>query len=367
MRVKRSGDVTAAAVVMFFGSGLLLLVGAFVICGAMTGPAANAAQGRQLQLAGVAMAAGMYVVLAAWGIATGVGIIKLQPWARISAIVMSALAIAGCAMSTTGIFMARNLFTADKQLPPNFASLMVIISLSMLAIPAGVAIWWVILFTRKRVALEFATRGAVAELGGVVAGGIEQGSAYGREGEPGTHGGSVRAARGAIPISIRVIAVLSIVFCALALLALPFFLTGTRVPILIFGVLVQGKGTLAYFLAADLAPLAFGIATLRRMKWGLDGLMAYFGAMILNLGMFCMSPARAAYDSALRSVKEQMLQRMNVPAMPQPGASRAAFVQFDFQSHAFQNYIFGLTVVIYLVIVFFLATRRRAFREACAE
>src|SRR5690348_8114367 len=103
--MKRSGDVTAAAVVMFCGSALLLLMSAFAVFGAIAGSAGNAEPQRQVELAGAVMIVVIYGGLAAWGIATGVGTVKLQPWARISAIVMSVLAIAGCVMAAASVFV----------------------------------------------------------------------------------------------------------------------------------------------------------------------------------------------------------------------------------------------------------------------
>lgn len=381
MSVKRSGDVTAAAVVMFCGSGLFLLRGAFTILTVLAAPTTNAAQGRQLQMTGAVMIVVIYGGLAAWGIATGVGILKLRPWARISAIVMSVLAIAGCVMAAASVFAMQSVLSADNQLPPNFARMMLVIVSVMFAIPAGIAIWWVILFTRKRVALEFATRGGVA--GGATPMGIaEQGNVYGGAANEFAGGGSVAPAFGAvptvassssgarrpaIPMSIRVIAVASIVFSAFGLLAVPFFFMGMMTPVLMFGFLVKGNMALVYFFAVDLLPLAFGIALLRRQAWSADAMIAFLAAMVVNLGMFYISAQRTAYDSALQSATAQMLKRMNLPVAPPPEASRAAFVGFDVRGHVFQNWIFGLTMALYVLVLFFLAMRRKAFRDGCEK
>ena len=172
MNVKRSGDVTAAAVVMFCGCGLLLLLGAFAIFGAIASSAGHSGPQRQVELAGAVMVVVIYGALAAWGIATGIGIMKLQAWARISAIVMSVLAISGCVMAAASVFMMESVFKGDNQLPPNFARIMLVIVSVIFAIPAGIAIWWVVLFTRKPVALEFATRGGGAATDGAMQIGI---------------------------------------------------------------------------------------------------------------------------------------------------------------------------------------------------
>lgn len=383
MSVKRSGDVTAAAVVMFCGSAFLLLMSAFAMFTALIGPATNAPQGREFQMAAAMMVVAMYGGLAAWGIATGVGIVKLQPWARISAIVMSALAIAGCIMGMAGIFAGMSVINADNRFPPNFATIMLVAVSVVCAVPTGIAIWWVILFTRKRVALEFATRGLVPEAAGAIQAGISGQGNHGGETEEfanasvapsfGRGAGVVPSApigagRPQIPVSIRVIAVLQIVFSGLSLLGVPFsfMVMGTRIPILIFGFLAHRSATLAYLLVLSLLPLGFGIAILRRRAWSVDAMSVFLAAMVLNLGAFYISPARAAYDSALQSANAEMIHRMNLPAAsPQTGAAAGGSVGFNVHSHVFQNYIFGLTMAIYVVAMFFLVTRRKVFREAC--
>ena len=70
--MKRSGDVTAAAIILFIGSGLLALFGFFGALGAMLAPAPPELHG--FQFINVLFNA----AVAAWGVATGVGVLQLR-------------------------------------------------------------------------------------------------------------------------------------------------------------------------------------------------------------------------------------------------------------------------------------------------
>lgn len=138
MSVKRSGDVTAAAVILFCGSGLLLLFGVFGAIGAAA--ASVAPEQRGIELIAVFMMLFVYAGGAGWGIATGVGVLKLQRWARISMIVMSALGILVCGLSALGMFAMRSTLRDNRQLPPNAVAIVTISLATVLAIPLAIAI-----------------------------------------------------------------------------------------------------------------------------------------------------------------------------------------------------------------------------------
>src|SRR5277367_3607443 len=87
--MRRPAGVTIAAVAVFIGSGLTLLSGAIMIFAFFVLPATESAPAFT-RAAGVIMAIFM-LGLAAWGIATGINLLQLREWARISMIVFSAL------------------------------------------------------------------------------------------------------------------------------------------------------------------------------------------------------------------------------------------------------------------------------------
>ena len=343
MSVKRSGDVTAAAVVLFCGSGLLLLFGVFAAIGAAA--ASVAPQQRGFELIGVFMMLFVYVGGAGWGIATGIGVLKLQPWARISMIVLSALGIVGCLLSTLGMFAMRSALRDNPQLPPNAVAIATISLVTVLAIPLAVAIWWLVLFTRRRVALEFATRGAGEASFTPIGGGLEQGSAI-------AGGAGVSASgRRAIPVSIRIIAVLYILGSAMLFLTVEY-MREANMPTLLLGKLVEGRSAWMFLIVLAIVQLVICIAVLRRRAWALDGLITILVFGVLNCFGFTFSPSRGAFFARILSSKH---------LAPQVVVSQM-MARF---THLFLPVSLIGGGMVTLVLLYFLVTRRRAFRDAC--
>lgn len=145
MSVKRSGDVTAAAVVLFFGSTVVAIVGVFVII-------TNSLE-KGTPLWALFFLSWIYAVPAGCGVVTGIGILMLKPWARGLMLAMSALATCFCGFVTIAFFLAPLLTRGDPEfahMGPAFTALGFVP-----AIPLGIAIWWLVLFRRADVKQQF--------------------------------------------------------------------------------------------------------------------------------------------------------------------------------------------------------------------
>lgn len=147
--MKRSVDVTMTAAIFFLpGATLLLLIG-YLLLGVILGP-------RDPKLVVVVYYAIPFVVAA---VAVGIGLLGLRPWARVSTLTISMLMIVGCIFETLWVFSSESR-TPFILLGSTFAE-----RLSRAVISGGVAkaiifviaLWWIIVFTRKRVALQFAS------------------------------------------------------------------------------------------------------------------------------------------------------------------------------------------------------------------
>ena len=97
--MKRSAGITISAVLVFIGSGLTPLSAALMLLGFAVMPADN--MPAVTRGAGLVMSLFM-VGLAGWGIATGVNLLHLREWARISMIVFSGLLLV---MAVPGLIM----------------------------------------------------------------------------------------------------------------------------------------------------------------------------------------------------------------------------------------------------------------------
>src|SRR5487761_151893 len=152
--MKRSGDVTASAIILFFGSGLITLVALLMLLGASASPLPPE-QRVVLWVMPI-----LYVLVTAWGIATGVGILPLRPWAWVSVIVMSGVTIFFGFFGAVVLMFVPSLLKDQPDVPAASVKIIVFVGLVMVLIPIAIAIWWLVLFTRARVRLQFAKRGA---------------------------------------------------------------------------------------------------------------------------------------------------------------------------------------------------------------
>lgn len=333
--MKRSGDVTASAIVLFLGSALVVLMAVAMIVGAAVTPLPSEQRAMQFVLPI------FYGLLAAWGIATGVGVLQLRPWARISMIVMSSVAIFFTVCGALGIMMVPFLLQQDPNIPAGATRIVVFIGLIVLGVPLAVAIWWLVLFTHARVRIEFATRGAAAVSSATPSAAIATGFAPPFAAAPSATD---------IPISIRVIAIIILVTAPVALFSLPLAIRA-HLPTIILGIWMTGWTAPAYLVISVAIQIVLPIAVLRRRLRALDGLIAYLLFATLNALLFFVSSSRNAFFDAITRAESttpgmdpEMMGRFMKMAMP---------------------IVMGFSVLLFALALYFLFTRRRAFREAC--
>jgi hypothetical protein len=313
--MKRSGGVTAAAVVMFIGSAFwvfLLVPVTLVMIAAETSGAAGAQQ-----FAPPLLCAG----LAAWGIATGVGILKLGRWAWVSTIVMSAVAIFAGFFGTLALAFVPAMLS-DSELPAASVRLVALGATTALLASMAVAIWWLVLFTRDRVRMQFALyRGPVP------------GAPYASQ----------------IPTSILVIATVTFAGAGFLLLSLGTIVR-EHLPMIVFGAFTSGWLVVTYVAALVSAQIVLPTFVLRKRTWALEGMVWYAIVIVVNDVLFLASSARSRYFDIILQGDESF-----------PGNPQAA-QQFR-QTIAYASYLFGICIAV--IFLYFLITRRKAYREAC--
>lgn len=315
--MRRSGDVTAAAIVLFFGSGVCLLL--MLPLGAAIAVDAARHTSRASEFVPLLLSA----ALAFWGIVTGVGILKLRPWAWVSTIVMSGVGVFVSFFLVLAFARLPSLL-ADSGLPAASVRPVALGGCFLLLGAAAIAIWWVVLFTRDRVRSQFS-------------------------GYPGTAVGGAGFSS-EMPTSILVICILSLVGVSFLLLSFQLIFR-EHLPLVIFGVLASGGAVIAYGLVLIVAQTVLSIFTLRRRTWALDGMVWFAAINIVNAVAFFISPAKDRFFSVMspRDVSE--------------GVNPQALQQLR-QTIGYGGELFGICVG--LICLYFLLTRRRAFRAACA-
>lgn len=98
--------------------------------------------------------------LAILGLFTGVGVLRLEKWARISALVWSGITAAICALIVIfSVFVPLPAAPNAPSTPANFLTYARAATAVFYGCPLAIAIWWLILFNRKKVADQFVASG----------------------------------------------------------------------------------------------------------------------------------------------------------------------------------------------------------------
>ncbi len=323
--MKRSAGLTISAVVVLLGCGLTLVCCAFMALG-LAEMAARGATPQFTKAAGVMMAL-FLLALAVWGIATGINLLQLREWSRISMLVFSAFLLV---VSLPGILLM--LFVplpAQPNVPDPalMARVMAATRIGMVVFYGLLLLlggWWLYFFNSRAVKDQFRSA---------------DGSAPASPGAWG-HPAAVASALPKRPISITIIAYVSLVgACFLPLIQL------MHVPMMFMGIFYTGwKASLIVmgFLTVQLL-MAYGLLKLE--PWGRSLAIYYFNFAIFNSIISVILPgAQARFDEATA----MMQGTVGLPASP---------VKFPIWS----GLLFGLPLI--AVQLWFVVTRKQAFER----
>jgi MFS family permease len=280
--LKRSPSVTAAAVVAILGSLFLLLCCSVIFFGILS-----------LKLTGTtpepppfvrtAMLAtqGFMMGLCLFGIATGIGLIYLRNWARISILTWGGLSVFfGAIGIPIGYFALSSPLPNAPALPAEGMQVRWILLL-IYGLPLLVGMWWLILFNRKSVKAQFTDARVSADLG------VPQ--------------------KPACPLPIAVLAWFYIA-SILNLLFLPFL--SFHVPVFVFGrVLPQSLG-LAVLILSCLAFLLVGIGLLKLKLWSYS---LTIGLQLFWLASTVVTVLSPNYGAVMDSFMKEMQASLALP------------------------------------------------------
>jgi hypothetical protein len=192
------------------------------------------------------MAAYMLAVVLAFGIfgvVTGIGLLRLRNWARISTLVWSGVTVVFCGLIM--VVMA----IAPFPTPPNAAvsaGFVRAVALTFYGPPLAIGVWWLILFNRKSIVAQFMrpTPAAVLDVTGFPA--------------------EIEATRKPeCPLVLMVLAG----FLLLSALSMPFVFFFPE-PAVLFGHALRGLPGTIFWIASCLSCAAAGIGLLRLRPWG---------------------------------------------------------------------------------------------------
>ena len=231
--------------------------------------------------------------LSIFGIFTGVGLIRLRNWARISILVWGGLCVFFGGIGIPFAFLLPKIAPPNApELPPDSEHLVQFMLLLLYGLPLLVGIWWLILFNRKSVKAEFA--------------GAD------------TQAGASLPQRPRCPLPVTVLAwfyltsILNFVF-------LPWM--PPRVPVFIFGLALSPRVGLPVLLLSALGLFVAGVGLLRLKPWSYSLII---GLQMFWLASTAVSLLNPSYKTAMTSYTKDMLAWMR---MPQSQFSTESFMQ----------------------------------------
>jgi len=225
---------------------------------------------------------GFMMCLSLFGIATGIGLIYLRNWARISILIWGGMLVFFSGIGIpTAFLMPIPPTPSAPDLPASGMQAVRLIFLAIYGMPLLIGIWWLILFNRKTVKAQFA--GATGSADPAV------------------------PRKPACPLPIAVLAWFY-VSSILNLLFLPFL--PFRVPVLVFGQVLPGRVGATVLILSCLALFVCGVGLLKLKPWSysLTIVLQVFWAASTAVSM--LSPN---YNAVVDSFLKEMQASLHLP------------------------------------------------------
>ncbi len=341
--MRRSAGVTASAVVVIIGSAFTLLCGAMmVLMSAFVSGQATAAHVPQNLGPFMAIDAVLFFGFGAWGLASGIGLIYLKKWARISLLIFAGFLVCISLPTMAVIAFIALPNTHDPSLPANFMSVMRVGMVLFYAMFAALGGFWLYFFNKGSVKVQFQAMQPAPES---AAGDLFLAAAM----------PAPSASQRTRPLSITIIGWFLLVSSAIAPLGLLMnraLFPGVQVPLYFLGFFVFGRNAYVVFIMWMAAQMAAAVGLLKLRNWGLFSAIALQCLGAINAALLLVIPGHRA---RFQQIMETMMASMNA-RMPQP-------VPFPFP--AWIGFAMGFPII--LVILWFLITRRHAFTSAAQE
>lgn len=278
--MKRSAGVTISAVAVLFGCGVALVSTALMALGLAEMAATGAAA--QLPKSFGAILVFIMLAMAAWGIATGINLLHLREWSRISMLVFSGLLLV---IALPGIIMMLFVPFPTQANVPDPALMQRVMAATrvgmviLYAIWAALGAWWLYFFTSRAVKDQFRGPSASTQSSSPV------------WGVPAAPAGSALPKR---PISITIIAYISLLgACVLPLIQL------MHVPMMFMGIFYTGWQASLIIMGFMSVQLMVAYGLLKLEPWGRNLAIYYFNFGIFNSIVSVVLPgAQTRFDQA---------------------------------------------------------------------
>ena len=328
--VQRSAAVMASGIIAILGSlvtaiGILIGIMGLFLSARYPNPMDSMPGLRVITT--VVMA--FFFAVTIWGAFSGVGLIRLRNWARVSVLIWSGLTAPFCILAIV--------FVAILPMPPtpNQAFMRVILPLFAVifyGLPMVIAVWWLILFTRPKIVAQFKPLVPAGGLGDPFGAIPVTVAADGSVASPG-YGVPAPLPGPSVPLPVIVLAC----FFLLSSLSV-FFIFFIHMPAMVFGRAFTGlTGSVVYATWCLLYAIA-GIGMLRRVSWAYSVAIA---VQILGIVSGIITLLSPNFDNMMRNAMSSM--RMAQPEMYQM-PSMTHLRGFSFIGLVFPLAILGILV-----------------------
>ena len=291
--MNRSVGVTVTAVIVLFGSGLTLLAGVMMLFASSSDLPIPENQVHFLKYFMVFLALVLFAA-AAWGIASGTGLMRLREWSRISMLVFSALLLFVC---IPGLLMFLFMpFPPPGTAPsPEMTKEMLAATRIFMAVLYGILAalggWWIYFFNKRSTKDQF-LKVRIPGLEGMP--GAEVISPYAR------------------PLSITLIAWWLLISGFIGVLGL-----SVNPPVFFLGYFFKGTYASGLMLALALVQSLIGFGLLKLRPWGRTLAIYYFQFLIFNsLTMVLIPGTQARFEQAMSEMLSDMQGTLGTPPSP---------------------------------------------------
>lgn len=179
------------------------------------------------------------ICVSIFGLATGIGLLRLKKWARISAIVWSGFCVFfGVIGIPIALLMPFGQMPDSAAAPSGLLSMIRLFLFIIYGVPLGIGVWWLILFNRKNIKAKFASNAVTP----------------GQAADTGPR----------CPIAITVIAWFFIGSAANVVIY-PF--SPIRMPLILFGHIFPGASMTPFLILTCLLLLVAGVGLLKLQRW----------------------------------------------------------------------------------------------------
>jgi hypothetical protein len=347
---QRSAAVTASGVIAILGSlltaiGVLIGLMGLLVSFGYASPAATVPGVRAITAAMMVF----FLAVALWGAFSGVGVIRFRNWARISILVWAGITAPICLLVVALMAWVPLPAMPDQQISNTLLRSFII---AFYGAPLGIAVWWLILFTRPRIVAQFRPEAAGASGDPFTAIPAppqalpaQQALPDGFAAAPPTYALPAPLPAHGVPIPIIVLAC----FFLISSLSI-FFIFFMHMPAMVFGHAYTGlTGSVIYATWCLLYAIA-GAGMLKRISWTYS---VAIGVQILGIVSGIMTVMSPNFDHVMR----QAMASMRVPTVEAYEMTSLAHLRgFSFFGLIFPIAILGM-------LVYF----RPRFLAACAS